>query len=123
MPGMPKKTKALPPVRPELVEPLTEILRDRGLEISGWPADEAAAYRDNGRFLEGRNAVLQLRVAKAAAAIEGVFAAAIEAAELKGYLDGVSDAQAMTGFTDETRQAIFEKEGLTDVDLDGNPIQ
>lgn len=123
MPGMAKKTKALPPVRPELVEPLNEILRDRGLEISGWPADEAAAYRDNGRFLEGRNAVQQLRVAKTAAAIEEVFAPLLEAAELKGYRNGVSDAQAMTGFTDETRQAIFEKEGLTDVDLDGNPIQ
>lgn len=123
MRDMPKKTKALPPVRPELVGPLTAILLDRGPEISRWPADEAAAYRDNGRFLEGRNAVQQLRVAKAAAAIEEVFAAVIEAAELKGYRNGVSDAQAMTGFTDETRQAIFEKEGLTDVDLDGNPIQ
>lgn len=123
MPDMPKKTKALPPVLPELVEPLTEILRDRGLEISGWPADEAAAYRDNGRFQEGQEAVRQVRMAKAAAAIEEVFAAAIEAAELRGYRDGVSSAQAMTGFTDETRQAIFEKDGLTDVDLDGNPIQ
>lgn len=123
MPDMPKKTKALPPVGPELVGPLTAILLDRGPEISRWPADEAAAYRDNGRFLEGREAVQRLRIAKAAAAIEEVFSAAIEAAQLKGYRDGVSDAQAMTGFTDETRQAIFEKEGLTDVDLDGNPIQ
>lgn len=64
MEGRPKKTKALPPVRPELIEPLTEIVRDRGLEISGWPADEAAAYRDNGRFLERREAVQQLRIAR-----------------------------------------------------------
>lgn len=120
---MAKKTKALPPVRPELVEPLTEILRDRGLVIQDWPADEAAAYRDNGGFREGVEAVRQVRIAKAAAAIEEVFTAVVEAAELKGYRDGVSDAQAMTGFTAETRQAIFEKEGLTDVDLDGNPIQ
>ncbi|WP_422759011.1 hypothetical protein [Paenarthrobacter sp. C1] len=123
MTGMPKKTTPPAPPRPELVEPLTELLRDRGLVIQDWPADEAAAYRDNGGFMDGRDAVRQLRMTKAAAAIEEVFAAVIEAAELKGYRDGVCDAQAMTGFTDETRQAIFEKEGLTDIDLDGGPVR
>lgn len=120
---MPKKTTALPLVRPELVAPLTEILRDRGLVIQDWPADEAAAYRDNGGFQEGVEAVRRVLLSKSAAAIEDVVADAVRAAELKGYLDGIAAAQAMTGFTDETRQAIFEKEGLTDVDLDGNPIQ
>jgi hypothetical protein len=125
MPDMPKKTKkkTLPPIRPELLDLLADAFSDRGLDIRLWPADEASAYRDNGRFREGQDAVKQLRMAKAAAAIEEVFAPIVEAAELKGYRDGVSDAQAMTGFTDETRQSIFEKEGLTDVDLDRNPVQ
>ena len=103
---MPKKTKKPAPVRPELIEPLTEILRDRGVDIRLWPADEAAAYRDNGRFQEGRNAVDQVRMSKAAAAIEDVFRTAINQA----YIDGVSGAQAMTGFTDETFQSILDKE-------------
>lgn len=38
----------------------------------------------------------------------------VEEAELLGFADGVSCSQAMTGFTDETREAIFEKEGLVD---------
>jgi hypothetical protein len=54
---MPKKIKTPAPVRPELIEPLTEILRDRGLDVRLWPADEAAAYRDNGGFQEGRDGV------------------------------------------------------------------
>lgn len=122
MTAMPRKTKTPAPIRPELVAPLTEILRDRGERVPDWPADEAAAYRKHGGFQEGRDAVHQVRMAKAASTIEEVFAGLLEAAELKGFRSGVSDAQAMTGFTDETRQAIFEKEGLTDVDLDGNEL-
>jgi dihydrofolate reductase len=107
---MPKKsTPEAVPVRPELIEPLTEILRDRGLEISHWPADEAAAYRDNGGFQEGVEAIKRLRMAKAAAAIEEV----IRAAAQQAYIDGVSDAQAMTGFTDETFQSILDKAGIS----------
>lgn len=118
---MPKKTKTPAPIRPELVAPLTEILRDRGERVPDWPVDEAAAYRKHGGFQEGRDAVHQVRMAKAAAAIEEVFAPLLEAAKLKGYLEGVSDAQAMTGFTDETYQAILEKEGI-DVAVDGSQL-
>jgi hypothetical protein len=119
---MPKKTKKPAPVRPELIAPLTEILRDRGERIPDWPADEAAAYRNSGRFQEGRDAVHRVRMAKAAAAIEKVFADAIKAAELKSYLEGISAAQAMTGFSDETFRSILDKDGLTAIDLDGSPI-
>lgn len=115
---MPKKTKTPAPIRPELIAPLTEILRDRGLEISQWPADEAAAYRDNGGFQEGVEAIKRIRMAKAAAAIEEVIHAAVQQA----YIDGVSAAQAMTGFSDETFRSILDKEGLTDIDLDGSVI-
>lgn len=114
---MPKKTKTPAPIRPELIEPLTEILRDRGVSIQGWPADEAEAYRENGGFLEGLEAIRQVRMAKAAAAIEEVFRTAIQQA----YIDGVSDAQAMTGFTDETFQAVLDKEGIT-VGPDGRAL-
>ena len=119
---MPKKTKAPNPIRPELIEPLAGILRDRGLDVRLWPADEAAAYRDNGGFQEGRDAVHEVRIAKAAAAIEDVFAEVIRAAELKAYLEGVSAAQAMTGFTDETFRSILDKDGRTGIDLDGSVI-
>ncbi|HEX9225204.1 MAG TPA: hypothetical protein VF885_00940 [Arthrobacter sp.] len=119
---MPQKTKTTAPVRPELVEPLTEILRDRGMDVRHWPADEAAAYRNNGGFQEGRDAVHQVRVAKAAAAIEAVFAEVVRAAEVKAYLEGVSAAQAMTGFTDETFRSILDKDGHTGIDVDGSVI-
>jgi hypothetical protein len=105
---MPKKKKAPAPIRPELIEPLTEILRDRGERIPDWPADEAAAYRDNGGFQLGRDAVHEVRTAKAAAAIEEVFRTVVKQA----YIDGVSAAQAMTGFTEETFQSILDKEGI-----------
>lgn len=113
---MPTKKQAQP-IRPELLEPLTEILRDRGHDIRHWPADEAAAYRDNGRFQEGVDAVKRVRMAKAAAAIEEAFRTVITQA----YIDGISDAQAMTGFTDETFQAVLEKEGIT-VGPDGRAL-
>lgn len=122
MSTMPKKTKTPAPIRPELIAPLIEILRDRGERIPDWPADEAAAYRKSGGFQAGRDAVHQVRMAKAAAAIETVFAEAIKAAELKAYLDGISAAQAMTGFSDETFRSILDKEGLTGIDLDGSVI-
>lgn len=107
---MPKKTRPPAPIRQELIEPLTELLRDRSRVIQDWPADEAAAYRDIGGFVEGRNAVQKLRMAKAAAAIEEVFAGVVSASELKGYLD-------------ETYRSILDKEGLTSIDLDGGPIR
>jgi hypothetical protein len=118
---MPKK-KQPAPIRPELVAPLTEILRDRGERIPDWPADEAAAYRKNGRFQAGRDAVHQVRMAKAAAAIEEVFAEALRAAGLKGYLEGVAAAQSMTGFSDETFRSILDKDGYTGIDPDGSVI-
>ena len=116
MGAMPKKNKPAP-IRPELIAPLTEILRDRGERIPDWPADEAAAYRDNGGFQAGRDAVQQVRMAKAAAAIEEVFRTVINQA----CIDGVSAAQAMTGFTDETFQSILDKEGIT-VGPDGRAL-
>lgn len=122
MKTMPKKTKTPEPIRPELIEPLTESLRDRGNDVRLWPKDEAAAYRDNGGFLEGRDAMRQVQMAKAAAAIEDVFAAVIRAAELKAYLEGVAAAQAMTGFSDETFRSILDKDGHTGIDLDGQTL-
>lgn len=119
---MPKKTKTPEPIRPELIEILTEALRDRGLIIADWPADEATAYRDAGGFQEGVDAIHQTRMSKAAAAIEEVFAGAIQAAELGGYLEGVSSAQAMTGFSDETYRSILNKDGHTGIDLDGRSL-
>ncbi|WP_230854576.1 hypothetical protein [Arthrobacter terrae] len=104
---MPKKKKTPAPVRAELLAPLTEIVRDRGLDVRHWPADEAAAYRDNGGFLEGREAVNQVRIAKAAAAIEEVIRTIIQEA----YIDGVRDAQVMTDFTDETFKSILYRAG------------
>jgi hypothetical protein len=121
MTAMPKKTKMPAPIRPELIEPLTEILRDRGLRVTDWPADEAAAYRDHGGFQKGRDAMQAVRMAKGAAAIEEVFAEAIRAAELRAFIDGVASAQAMTGFTDETFRAVLDKEGYDAIDLDGSP--
>jgi dihydrofolate reductase len=109
MKTMPKKTKTPKPIRPELIAPLTEILRDQGLDVRQWPADEAAAYRDNGRFREGHDAAQKVKMAKAAAAIEEVFRPVIE----KAFIEGVSNAQAMTGFTDETFQSILDKEGIS----------
>lgn len=38
----------------------------------------------------------------------------VEEAHLLGFRDGVYDSQAMTGFTGETVEAIFDKEGLVD---------
>lgn len=122
MAAMPKKTKTLAPIRPELVEPLTEILRARGERVPEWPADEAAAYRKNGGFQAGRDAVYQVRMSKAAAAIEEVFAEAIKAAETKAYLNGIAAAQAMTGFSDETFRSILDKDGHTGIDLDGSAL-
>lgn len=121
---MPKKTKTPEPepIRPELADILKELLHDRGLVSQDWPADEAAAYRDNGGFLEGRGAVQQLRMAKAAATIEDIFAEAIRAAEMKGYLEGIDSAQAMTGFSDETFRSILDKDGHAGIDLDGSAL-
>lgn len=118
---MPKK-KTPAPIRPELIDPLTEILRDRGERVPDWPADEAAAYRKHGGFQAGRDAVLEVRMAKAAAAVEDVFAGVANAAELKGYLEGIAAAQAIAGFSDETFRSILDKDGHTGIDVDGNPL-
>ncbi|GAA4034331.1 hypothetical protein GCM10023063_17890 [Arthrobacter methylotrophus] len=118
---MPKRNQPTS-IRAELVEPLTEILRDRELDIRQWPADEAAAYRDNGGFREGAAAVQQVKMSKAAAAIEAVFAEALRDAELKAYLEGVAAAQSMTGFSDETFRSILDKDGHANIDLDGSVI-
>lgn len=69
---MPKKTKASEPIRPALIAPLTEILRDKGNDVRLWPKDGASAYRNAKGFQAGRDAVQQIRMAKAAAALEDV---------------------------------------------------
>jgi hypothetical protein len=66
--------------------------------------------------------VQQVRLSKAAAAIEEIIAEAVRAAERKAYLEGISSAQAMTGFADETFRAILDKEGLDGIDLEGSVI-
>jgi hypothetical protein len=114
---MPQKNPESP-IRPELVSALTEILREHGNVVDVWPADEAAAYRDNGGFQAGLEAVMTIRFAKAAASLDVI----IRAAEMKAYVDGIADAQAMTGFTDETFRAILDKAGHTRIDLDGRPL-
>lgn len=118
---MPKQKKP-ELVRLELIKILSDVLDDRGLNITDWPADEAAAYQDNGGFLEGQTAIRQVRAAKAAAAIETVFADAAGAAELRGYLEGIASAQVITGFSDATFRSILDKDGHTRIDLDGQPL-
>lgn len=66
---MPKKTTMPEPIRPEPIEILIVILRDRGLSVAAWPADEATAYRDAGGLMDGVHAVHQVRMAKATTAI------------------------------------------------------
>lgn len=61
-----------------LVDLVRELLRDKGNYVDEWPADEAAAYRDNGRFTRGNAAVQELRVAKGVAAIETIIAAEVQ---------------------------------------------
>lgn len=61
-----------------LVELVREMIRDKGNHVDEWPDDEAAAYRDNGRFTRGNAAVQELRVAKGVAAIEAIIAAEVQ---------------------------------------------
>lgn len=112
---MPKKMTP-EPIRPALLGPLSDLLSDRGPDTRLWPAGEAAVYRDSGGFQAGQEAVRLARLAKAAEAVEEIISAAVHAAERTAYLDGVSAAQAMTGFTDETFRSIVAKDGI---DLDG----
>lgn len=53
-----------------MADVLAESLYNRGINIPEWPADESAAYRDNGGFHGGKAAVTALRYQKAAAALE-----------------------------------------------------
>lgn len=50
-------------------EVLAESLCRRGINVPSWPADEAAAYRGNGGYHAGRDAVDALRFQKAADAL------------------------------------------------------
>lgn len=61
-----------------LVDLVRELLRDKGNHVDEWPDDEAAAYRDNGRFTRGNAAVQELRVAKGVAVIEAIIAAEVQ---------------------------------------------
>lgn len=48
---------------------LRASLYDRGNYVRDWPDDEAAAYRDNGGFSEGREAADRIRFLKASEAV------------------------------------------------------
>lgn len=52
-----------------LAAALRTSLYDRGNYVQEWPADEAAAYRDNGGFAEGRAAADRIRFLKASEAV------------------------------------------------------
>ena len=41
---------------------------------------------------------------------------------MRGYLAGITSAQAMTGFSDATFRSILDKDGHTRIDLDGRPL-
>lgn len=105
---MPKKNQP-GPIRAELIAPLTEILRDRGERVPDWPADEAAAYRDQGGFQAGRDAVRQVRMAKAAAAVEAVFRPVIE----KAVIDALSRAKYMSDLSDRSFETILAQQGIS----------
>lgn len=79
-------------VEPDLIAALRESLFDRGHVVEDWPADEAAAYRENGRFLEGAAAADEIRFAKAARAVMAVLAPAISAAVRQARSGGLQDA-------------------------------
>lgn len=49
-------------------------------------------------------------------------AEAVRTAEMRGYLEGITSAQAMTGFSDATFRSILDKDGHTRIDLDGRPL-
>ncbi|MDQ6754439.1 MAG: hypothetical protein M3017_13815 [Actinomycetota bacterium] len=90
---MPKK-KPIRPIRPELVAPLIEILRDKGHRVADWPADERKAYRNAPDLDVAHAAVAQVRFAKAAEAIEEI----IRVAQVRAFIDGVAESQSTTGF-------------------------
>jgi dihydrofolate reductase len=104
---MPKQTKIPEPIRPELIEPLTEILRDRGLNVREWPADEAAAYRDNGGFQEGVTAVQQVK--RLAAKRRERLPSVIE----KAVLDALSRAKYMSDLSDRSFESILKQQGIS----------
>lgn len=111
-----EEAAAAAPLARLMEEILTEF-EDRGNRVSDWPADEAAAYRDNLGFQEGRDAVRKLRAAKAAARIQEEFIEPLLfTAGSEGFTEGVNESQWMTDFTDETRKDIFGKTSYRDMD-------
>lgn len=46
---------------------------DRGNDVNEWPDDEAAAYRDNGGFGNGREAAEDVRLGKLTSALYDTF--------------------------------------------------
>ncbi|WP_156367484.1 hypothetical protein [Arthrobacter sp. Leaf69] len=119
---MPKKPKTPAPIRPDLIEPLAEILRGRGLDVRQWPADEAAAYRDNGGFQEGVAAIQQVKMSKSAAAIEKTFEEVVRAVELKAYLEGVSAAGIMKPGRRWTTRCSLRGRGISSTAAAESPI-
>jgi hypothetical protein len=78
---------------------LAAQLYGRKNDIEGWPG------------LSPANQEPFLKQAKELLPVVNYFA---EEAFLLGFRDGVLGTQYMTGCTDETVQAVFEKEGLVD---------
>lgn len=67
--GHPPAGAAAPLDASAIQRALQESLYDRGNVVPLWPEDEAAAYRNNGGWLEGTAAAEQIRFAKAAQAV------------------------------------------------------
>jgi len=80
-------------------EELAAQIYGRKNNIAAWPG------------LSPANQEPYLKQAKELLPVVNYFA---EEAELLGFASGVSSSQAMTGFTEETRESIFDKEGLID---------
>lgn len=69
--------------------------------------------------MAGHQAVMRVRLAKTAAALEAV----IRRARAQAFIDGVAEAQHMTGFTDETVKVVLAKAEYPVNDTGGFPFR
>lgn len=93
MPSTPPQTAAAAALDSEAIQSaLQATLYDRGDVIQNWPDDEAAAYRDNGRFLEGVAAAQEIRFAKAAHAVLEAIQPSLEAVIASARQDALHEA-------------------------------
>ena len=68
---------------------LSEHLYDRGNDVRAWPDDEAAAYRDNGGFQEGRDAMRAIMFQKTADALTAAGFGLVADAKADAWDEGV----------------------------------